>query len=307
MVTAERRENLSPVARFGRWFCSKFKGKTPFDYFLILFFVVLAAITILPFLNIIAISFSGYAAVIKDTGMLWPKDFTVEAYAIIGSPDIYRSFGMTILYVVVGTVMHLVMCLITVYALSNKNLPGRKVMLIILLIPMLFGGGLIPLYLVIKSLGMLDSIWVFLIPGLVSPYNIILMKNFLLQVPDSLLEAARVDGAGHMTILFRIVAPLSKPILATLALFTGVGRWNDWFTAVMYINDTHLYPIQNVLRDITMGGSSLAPSIFTSSSYIADVSVQMAVTIIATIPIVLVYPFLQKYFVKGIFMGSVKA
>ena len=180
-------------------------------------------------------------------------------------------------------------------------------MLIILLIPMLFGGGLIPLYLVIKSLGMLDSIWVFLIPGLVSPYNIILMKNFLLQVPDSLLEAARVDGAGHMTILFRIVAPLSKPILATLALFTGVGRWNDWFTAVMYINDTRLYPIQNVLRDITMGGSSLAPSIFTSSSYIADVSVQMAVTIIATIPIVLVYPFLQKYFVKGIFMGSVKA
>ena len=214
---------------------------------------------------------------------------------------------MTIFYVVVGTVLHLIMCLITAYALSVRNLPGRKVMLMILVIPMLFGGGLIPTYLVIKSLGMLDSIWVFIIPGLVSPFNIILMKNFLLQVPDSLFEAAQIDGAKHTTILFRIVAPLSKPILATLALFTGVGRWNDWFTAVMYINDTKLYPIQNVLRDLTLGGSSLAPSIFTSSRYTADISVQMAVTIIATVPIILVYPFLQKYFVKGIFMGSIKA
>lgn len=304
MVVASERVERDPLkVRFVHWF----KDKTAFDYVLIIILTILAAITILPFMNIIAISFSDYASVIENTGMIWPVNFNLEAYAIIGSPDIYRSFAMTIFYVVVGTVLHLIMCLITAYALSVKNLPGRKVMLMILVIPMLFGGGLIPTYLVIKSLGMLDSILVFIIPGLVSPYNIILMKNFLLQVPDSLFEAAQIDGAKHTTILFRIVAPLSKPILATLALFTGVGRWNDWFTAVMYINDTKLYPIQNVLRDLTLGGSSLAPSIFTSSRYTADISVQMAVTIIATVPIILVYPFLQKYFVKGIFMGSIKA
>lgn len=303
MVTASETLERDPLkVRFALWF----KNKTAFDYLLIIILTLLAAITILPFMNIIAISFSDYASVIENTGMIWPVNFNVEAYAIIGSPDIYRAFAMTIFYVVVGTVLHLIMCLITAYALSVRNLPGRKVMLMILVIPMLFGGGLIPTYLVIKSLGMLDSIWVFIIPGLVSPYNIILMKNFLLQVPDSLFEAAQIDGAKHTTILFRIVAPLSMPILATLALFTGVGRWNDWFTAVMYINDTKLYPIQNVLRDLTLGGSSLAPSIFTSSRYTADISVQMAVTIIATVPIILVYPFLQKYFVKGIFMGSIK-
>lgn len=307
MVNSRRQEKkFMSISSFVGRIKSVIKRKSVFDYVIQIIFILLAVITLLPFINMIAISFSGYAPVIKDTSMLFPKEFTVEAYAIIGSPDIYLSFAMTIFYVIAGTVMHLIMCLITAYSLSNKNLPGRKAMLIIILIPMLFSGGLIPLYLVIKSLGMLDSIWVFLIPGLVSPYNIILTKNFILQVPDSLIEAARVDGAGHMTILFRVIAPLSKPILATLALFTGVGRWNDWFTAVMYINNTHLYPIQNILRDITMGGSSLAPSIFTSSNYIADVSVQMAVTVIATVPIALAYPFLQKYFVKGIFMGSVK-
>ena len=284
-----------------------FRQKTLFDYFLITVFIVLSIITLMPFINMLAISFSGYSAVIKDTGMLWPKDFSVEAYAIVGSPDIYRSFFMTIFYTVGGTVLHLVMCLVSAYVLSFKDLPGRQLMLLFLVIPMLFSGGLIPQYLVIKSLGMLDSVWIFLIPSLVSSYNIILLKNFLNQVPSSLLEAARMDGAGHITLLFHVVAPLCKPILATLALFTGVGKWNDWFTAVIYINDTKLYPIQNVLRDINMGGSSLAPSIFTSSSYIADVSVQMAVTVIATVPIVLIYPFLQKYFVKGIYIGSVKA
>ena len=173
---------------------------------------------------------------------------------------------------------------------------------------MYFGGGLIPTYLIVQKTGIMQTIWAMFLPGGVAVSNAIIARNYFENsIPGSLKEAASIDGASHFRIFFSMIIPLSLPILSVMVIFSMVAYWNDWFTAVMYINDTRLYPIQNVLRDITMGGSSLAPSIFTSSSYIADVSVQMAVTIIATIPIVLVYPFLQKYFVKGIFMGSVKA
>ena len=284
------------------------RGKTVFDYILILIFILLSAVTIIPFLNIVAISLSGYKEVVKSTSMLWPRDFSIAAYFIVGKPDIYKSFLLTVFIVVTSTVLHLVLCLFSAYAISNKNVPGRQIMLVILIIPMLFGGGFVPYYLVIKALKMIDTIWVFIIPGMVSSFSIILMKNFLIQIPASLEESARMDGAGVFAILFKIIAPLSKPILATLALFYGVGKWNDWFTGVMFINNPKLLPIQNLLHEMNnIGGDPTGPSIFRPDAFLMDVSVKMAVTIIATIPIVAVYPFLQRYFVKGIFMGSVKA
>jgi len=182
-------------------------------------------------------------------------------------------------------------------------------MLLFLLITMLFGGGLIPYYLVIKDLGLIDNVLVHIIPGLVSGFNIILMKNFIQQIPGSLIEAARIDGAGFFRILFQIIAPLSKPILATLALFFGVGKWNEWYTTVLFINDPDLYPIQNILRQMVVEGNmdTIGSGIVNRPEFTLSISIKMAVIVIATVPIMLVYPFLQKHFVKGIFMGSVKS
>ena len=283
------------------------RGGVSFGVFDVITYIViglLVVITLIPFLNILAISMSGY----DDKTLLFPRDFTLEAYAIMFSPRLYKSFLITVFIVIVSTVLHILVCLLTAFPLSRKYLPYRRFFLIFILITMLFGGGMVPYYLIINSLGMVDNLLVFIIPGLASGYNILLMKNFLLQVPESLEDAARIDGAGYFRILFKIFLPLSMLFIATLALFFGVGKWNDWFTAILFIHDnTQLYPIQNVLRMMvidgnygTIGGGMNIPDVSLTSA------IKMAVIVIATVPIVCVYPFLQKYFVKGIFMGSVK-
>ena len=272
-------------------------------------FILLSAVTLIPFMNIIAISLSDYGAVVTNKAMIFPEGLNFDAYYIIGDPAVLKSFLLTVMIVVVSTVLHLLLCLLTAYPLSKKDLPGRNVMLLFLLITMLFGGGLIPYYLVIKDLGLIDNVLVHIIPGLVSGFNIILMKNFIQQIPGSLIEAARIDGAGFFRVLFQIIAPLSKPILATLALFFGVGKWNEWYTTVLFINDPDLYPIQNILRQMVVEGNmdTVGSGIVSRPEFTLSISIKMAVIVIATVPIMLVYPFLQKHFVKGIFMGSVKS
>ena len=272
-------------------------------------FILLSAITLIPFMNIVSISLSDYGAVVTNKAMIFPEGLNFDAYYIIGDPAVLKSFLLTVVIVVVSTVLHLLVCLLTAYPLSQKNLPGRNMMLLFLLVTMLFGGGLIPYYLVIKDLGLIDNVLVHIIPGLVSGFNIILMKNFIQQIPGSLIEAARIDGAGFFRILFQIIAPLSKPILATLALFFGVGKWNEWYTTVLFINDPDLYPIQNILRQMVVEGNmdTIGSGIVNRPEFTLSISIKMAVIVIATVPIMLVYPFLQKHFVKGIFMGSVKS
>ena len=272
-------------------------------------FIVLAAVTLIPFMNIVAISLSDYGAVVTNKAMIFPEGLNFDAYYIIGDPAVLKSFLLTIMIVVASTVLHLLVCLLTAYPLSKKDLPGRNIMLMFLLITMLFGGGLIPYYLVIKDLGLIDNVLVHIVPGLVSGFNIILMKNFIQQIPSSLIEAARIDGAGFFRVLFQIIAPLSKPILATLALFFGVGKWNEWYTTVLFINDPDLYPIQNILRQMVVEGNmdTVGSGIVSRPEFTLSISIKMAVIVIATVPIMLVYPFLQKHFVKGIFMGSVKS
>lgn len=266
---------------------------------------LLALTMIIPFLNIIAISLSDYKSVMNNKTMLWPQNIQFSAYSIIFNIEVYRSLLITVFIVVVGTVGHVMVCLMAAYPLSKKYLPGRKYMLLFILITMLFGGGLIPYYFVIRGLGLPDTVWVYILPGLAGAYSIVMMKNFLLQIPASLEEAALIDGGNYFYVLWRIIVPLSKPIIATLALFNGVGRWNDWFTAVLFIKDKRLYPIQNVLRDMVIENNMGAfGGLNNKAAY--EVSVKMAAIIIATVPIMIVYPFLQKYFAKGIFMGSVK-
>jgi len=280
----------------------------PFDFIAYLVIGLLCVITILPFLNIFSISTSAYQYVALNKAMILPKGFNFKAYAIIKSPMLYNSFIITIFYVVVTTVLHIIITLLTAFPLSRKYLPGRKYFLLYITFTMLFGGGLIPYYKIVDGMGFTDTIWVFLVPGLVGAFNIILMKNFLLQIPASLEEAARMDGAGFFRILWQIYFPLSMPIIATLALFFGVGKWNDYFTGIIFVNqNTGILPLQNILRTLTTTADfgTIGSGIVIADPKLTQ-SIKMAVIIIATLPIMLVYPFLQKYFVKGVLLGSIK-
>ncbi|HEY8391089.1 MAG TPA: carbohydrate ABC transporter permease [Clostridia bacterium] len=286
---------------------SIFKRIKPLEIIIYLIIGLLVVCTILPFLNVISISLSSYENVVSNKAMLFPKGWTFDAYTVLMSKKVWISFVWTIVIVIASSVLHIIVCLLTAYPLSKNQLPGRKFLLLFILIPMLFSGGLVPYYKVLSGLGFVDNWMVFIVPGLFSGYNVILMKNFINQIPASMEEAARIDGAGYFKILFSILAPSSMPIIATLLLFYGVGKWNDWFTALIFINQkTYLYPLQSVLNEIlTAGNLDNISGLITSGKVFTD-STKMAVTIFSIIPIASVYPFLQKYFVQGIFVGSVK-
>ena len=260
---------------------------------------------VIPFMNIIAISLSDYASAASNKTMLLPRNLTFSAYSILFNVEVYRALGVTAFVVVANTTLHIVLCMMAAYPLSKKDLPGRKTMLIYVLFTMLFSGGTIPFYILIHSMGLNDNILVYILPGVVGGFTVILMKNFISQIPPSLEEAALVDGANYLRILFGIIFPLSKPIIATMALFNGVGVWNNWFSAVLFVKDKRLYLIQNVLREMLIEGNMGAfGQTDLTKSY--EVSVKMAAIIIAIIPVVLIYPLVQKHFVKGMFLGSVK-
>lgn len=260
---------------------------------------------VIPFMNIVAISLSGYEAAVSNTSMLFPQDLTFSAYEILLKPEVYRAIGITAFVTVANTALHIVLCMMLAYPLSQRKLPGRNLMMTLTLIPMLFSGGTIPMYILYKELGLADNILVYILPGVVSGYTVVLMRNFITQIPDSLEEAALLDGANYAQILVRIVFPLSKPIIATMTLFNAVGVWNNWFTGVLFIHNDDLKLIQNVLRDMLIEGNMGAFGQLTQQqSY--ETSVQMAAIVIAIVPIFMVYPFIQKYFIKGMYIGSVK-
>ena len=284
-------------------------GETAFDLFDYTFLTIFAMITLLPFWNVLVISFTSYEQYAKSKLLLFPKGFTVGAYYIIGNPKIYISFLLTAFIVVVTVFLHLLFTAVTAYPLSKKYLKGRTAMLVYVLITMLFGGGLIPYYILIRNMHLIDNILVYIIPGLFSGFHMILVKNFFMQIPDSLDEAAKIDGANDLFILFRVYIPLSMPILSTIALFFAVGKWNDWFTAVLFVSNSKLYPIQNTLRAMVIEGNidSFGKGMFQNDEYTLSVAIKMAVIAVATLPVICVYPFLQKHFVKGVMLGSIKA
>lgn len=274
--------------------------------------LTLVAISCLyPFINMFATSLSNNEAVMKGTVSIWPKGFNLEAYSrILKESQFWIGYKNTIIYTVVGTLVSLVMTIACAYPLSKKNLIGKKPILLFMIFTMYFGGGLIPHYLLIKNIGMMDSIFAIVLPGAVSVYNMLIMKTFFQGIPESLLEAAQIDGMGQFGMLTKIVLPLSKPIIATMTLFYAVGFWNDWFTALIYMNSTSKFPVTLFLRDVVMGVTLAAQSgqsiDANAASGVMAQTMQSATVMLVTIPILCVYPFVQKHFVKGVMLGSVK-
>ncbi|RED65292.1 carbohydrate ABC transporter permease [Cohnella phaseoli] len=282
-------------------------------YFLL---ALLVFVTFYPFWNSAVISFNTGSDTSLGGVTFWPRDFTFDNYEVVFQDKrLTQAFLISILRTVAGTLLSILLTAIFAYGMSKKELVGRKYYMIFCIIPLYFDGGLIPSYMLVRSLGLMNSFWVMIIPALISIWNMIVFRTFFRQLPDSLEESARMDGCGYWKTLFRIVLPISGPVVATLALFTAVAHWNDWFTATLYISNAKLLPIQTLLQQILssnimseqmMQTSSAAQSHMASARTITTKSLTMATMMVATIPIILVYPFVQKYFVKGVMVGSLK-
>jgi putative aldouronate transport system permease protein len=240
-------------------------------------------------------------------------EFTLEAYRRIftESNHLIRAFAVSIGRTVVGTTLNLLVTALVAYALSKTYLPGRKIMVLYMLITILFSGGLIPTFLLISSLGLIDNYLVYILPGLVSAWYVLLMRNFFMNLSESLEEAAKIDGASDWLVLFRIALPLSLPVMATLGLFYAINHWNSWFDAILYMRSAHKFPLQFYLRQLVIEDMGLEQLTGLGKDETAGVAItpdaiKNATILVATLPIVFVYPFVQKYFVKGIMVGAVK-
>lgn len=270
--------------------------------------LVFALLTVLPFIYVIAVSFSSPEEVARRGFILFPTEFSLGAYRYIFSTvTLMRSLGISIYITVLGTLINLVCTALMAYPLSKPHLKFRKGLLLMVLFTMLFSGGMIPTYFIVKGVGLTNTLWALMIPNAISAFNLIVLKNFFQQIPEGVEESAKMDGANDLTVLLRIVIPLSLPAMATLSLFYAVGHWNTFFNAILYINDPNQWPLQVMLREIVI----LAQDDFGYSNEIdaADyhpITIRMAVIVFATVPILLVYPFLQKHFAKGALLGSIK-
>ncbi|MFD1432354.1 carbohydrate ABC transporter permease [Lacticaseibacillus yichunensis] len=276
---------------------------------------VVAALMILaiiyPLWFIIIASFSNPADVANGEVWFWPRQWTFKGYnALFEQPIIWRSYLNTILYTAIGTLFGLLVNIPAGYALSRKDLSGRKWLNVFYVIPMFISGGLVPIYLTVKSVGLVNNFWVMIIPFAVSPYNIIVARTFFQSsIPDSLWEAAQLDGSGTFRYFARIVLPLSKAVLAVIGLWTAVGIWNQWFNALIYLQNENLQPLQLILRRILISNQQLAGN--TTGQLAAELQqlsdmMKYASIVISTLPIMALYPFLQKYFNQGVMLGSVK-
>jgi putative aldouronate transport system permease protein len=274
--------------------------------------VFLVLVAAFPLYYVILISFADYASVQSQTIYILPTSINIDAYTLIFKEKLFlNSFMISVFITAAGTLFSMILSTACAYALSKKKVPGNKFMFAIILIPMFFSGGLIPYYLTIKDVGLMDSIWVMIIPGAISSFYLILLKNFYEDLPSSIEESAKIDGANDLLILYKIVLPMSAPVIATISLFYAVGIWNDYYTALLFISNRDLYPLQLVLRETILDlnqimNSSIGVSIANSNRATYTPALQMAIITISTVPIFCVYPFLQKHFTKGILFGAVK-
>lgn len=278
---------------------------------LYLVFGLVALITIYPFYNVLIVSLSNTLASATYSPYLYPHVVDFTGYkTIMQDTYFYKSLGTTLFVTVVGTTLNMVFSVTAAYVLSRKRLIGRKFFLSAILFTMLFSGGLIPTYLVVSGMGLDNSIWSMIFPSMISTYYLIIMKNYFVGLPASLEEAARIDGANEFVVMTRIFIPISKPFMATFLLFYAVERWNEWWNAYLYISDKNIKPLQIYLRDVLVNFNSQlatqAQSMMSSHSRVYVQSIQMATIIITMLPILCVYPFVQKYFVKGVMIGAVK-
>ncbi len=266
---------------------------------------------LLPFWSVVASSFATEASILKNGYTFWPSDFSLDAYKLIfRDHTIYKAYGVTTFVTLTGTVLSMILTSALAYALSVKSVKYRNHIAFYVYFTMLFHGGLVATYLLIsKYLDMKDTIWVLIVPSLLSAWNMFLLRNFFASIDDSIAESAKIDGANDIYILFRIILPISLPALATIGLFYALSYWNKWFDAVLYINDKDLYPLQYLIQRIMNNLdyiNQISADVSIPNFIPPAMTVRLATTVVTIGPIVLLYPFLQKYFVKGLMVGAVK-
>ncbi|WP_309120774.1 carbohydrate ABC transporter permease [Paenibacillus sp.] len=275
-----------------------------------LLLAVIAVLMLFPFVHIFSVSFSSLRDVLEKDFILWPTHWVTDAYqTILASRSFVRSLGVTGYVTVLGTAVNLLLTATMAYGLT-RNVTGQRVILLLVIFTLLFNAGMIPTFLIVKETGLMNSIWALIVPSAISSFNLIVMRQFFLSIPSELTEAGLIDGANELRIFTSIILPLSKPSLAAFGLFYAVGHWNKYFEGVLYLNDSAKWPIQVVLRQIVIMNEATAAlgneAMMLLENPPPPVTIQMAAILLATLPILIVYPFLQKHFAKGVMLGSVK-
>lgn len=282
-------------------------GNRLFDALNYLLLTIVGVVTVLPLLHVLAGSVTTVEEMARKPFVLIPTEFTLNAYRyILSTPTIFKALGVSIFVTAIGTLISMFITSLMAYGLTRRDLDGRKFFNLMIVFTMLFHGGLIPSFLVVKQVGLIDSMFAMIIPSAVSAFNLIILRSFFQGLPEGLEESAKLDGCGDFGILFKIVLPLSLPSIATISLFYAVTYWNSYFSAIMYINNADKWPVQVLLRQIVIAASGMAAD--TDNEFIKppEQTIKMAVIVVSTVPILLVYPFIQKYFAKGALVGSVK-
>lgn len=287
------------------------RGEKIFEFVNYIFLILLSATFLIPFLNVLANSFMSSKEIIERGFVLIPREPDITAYKLLLSKNsiLLNAYKITIFRIVVGTSLNLIVTAMFAYAIAKKDLPGRNFFITMVFITMLIGGGLIPTYMVVKELKLINSIWSMIIPSLMSVWNMLIMRNFFYSIPPSLEESALIDGATPFQILIKIIIPVSLPAFVTIGLFYAVGHWNAWFDAVIYLKDRDKYPVQVVLREFVLTMTHYELTLEESTGIAAkppNTTIRSAIIIVSTLPILCIYPFVQRYFVKGILVGSIK-
>lgn len=283
-----------------------------FDIAVVIISAIILIVVLYPLIFVVSASFSDPEKVMNGEMWLFPVDFTLDAYIeILNNEDIWIGYKNTIIYTLGGTIINIILTTLAAYPLSRRDLPGRNIFMFIITFTMFFNGGLIPTFLVVQGLGMVDTIWAMMIPNAIATYNLIVMRTyFQASIPWEIQESAMIDGCNNIQMLWKIILPLSKPILAVMILFYAVGHWNAFFNALIYLRDDSLYPLQLVLREILLVTQASATegldSFGLGEKLLLGESIKYALIIVASLPVLIMYPFVQKYFVKGVMIGSIK-
>lgn len=286
------------------------RAEKTFAVFNYIFFIAISILMIYPFWHVIMMSLSSVEATTKGGIFLWPKGFTLDTYAkVFKNSRIWSGFFTSLTVTIFGTIFGTLFTATTAYPLSKKRIPLGNTMLVLILFTMLFNGGMIPNYLLMKNLNLINNRMALILPGLISAYNVIIMKSFFQSIPESYEESAKIDGANDVYIFMKIILPLSKPTIATIALFTAVGYWNDYFSTVLYISDASKWALMAVLRQMltdTQQAMMQAGVSVVNATNVTAATIKAASVVVASVPILIVYPFVQRYFVKGVMIGGVK-
>jgi len=283
-------------------------GSRGFDVLNVVVLLSLAAITLLPLLYVLAGSFASEGEIDSRPFFLWPHKVVMDAYDYMFATDTFlRALLTTVVVTAVGTLIQVALTLTMAYPLSKRHLPGRVLGINLVVFTLVFTGGMIPTYLVVRELGLLDSYWALILPLAINPFYLLIVKSFFQELPEALEEAARIDGCNELGVFWRIVLPLSKPVIATFSLFYAVAIWNDYMSPLLYINDEQKWTLQVLVRQLTAPNADSANMLGQQSTvFFPEQGLKFAVIVLATLPILLVYPFLQKHFAKGVLIGSVK-